>query len=93
MFGTFEIPRSHLADAKPQTRLPGMIMNRVEKTFTIFQKAFNFSEEVPAAPITPPRPPLTDAEFRKYLDKVGRIAHMKELRYAIYLGGVEPSLR
>lgn len=70
-------------------------MNRVERTFNIFQRAFNLGEEVTASPasLAPPAPPLTDAEFRKFHDAIGQISHMKELRSAIYFGGVEPSLR
>lgn len=96
VFGTIEIPRSTTSnEAKIQSRLPGLIMNRMEKTLNIFQRAFNLGDEqVPTTTVhQPARPPLTDAEFRKYLDPIGQISHMKELRNAIYYGGVEPSLR
>lgn len=56
------------------------------------QRAFNFGEEGNAS-IQPPRPPLSDAEFRKCLDQVGKIVHAKDLRTLIYFGGIEPSLR
>lgn len=95
VFGTIEIPRSTISETKIQSRLPGLIMNRMEKTLNIFQRAFNLGEEqVSNSTVSQPtRPPLTDAEFRKYLDPIGQISHMKELRNAIYYGGVEPSLR
>lgn len=41
----------------------------------------------------PPRAPLTDAEFRQFLDPIGQIVRAKELRAVIYFGGIEPSLR
>ncbi|KAJ8964423.1 hypothetical protein NQ317_014536 [Molorchus minor] len=42
---------------------------------------------------SPPRPPLSDSEFRKFLDPVGQIVYAKELRSVIYFGGIDPSLR
>lgn len=57
------------------------------------QRAFNLGEDVNAILQQPPRPPLSDSEFRKFLDPVGQITHTKELRSVIYLGGIDPSLR
>lgn len=70
-------------------------MNRMEKTLNIFQRAFNLGEDqvATAAIPAPSRPPLADAEFRKFLDPIGQICQTKELRSVIYFGGVEPSLR
>lgn len=95
VFGTIEIPRNQISETKLQNRLPGLIMNGVEKTFNIFRGAFNLGEDqVSAASVyQPSRPPLADAEFRKYLDPIGQISQPKELRSVIYCGGVEPSLR
>lgn len=62
------------------------------KTFNMVQKAFNFGEDSSGA-LQPPRPPLSDSEFRKFLDPVGQILYPKELRTAIYFGGIDPSLR
>lgn len=56
------------------------------------QRAFNFGEDNSGA-LQPPRPPLSDSEFRRYLDPVGQILQAKELRSAIYFGGIDPSLR
>lgn len=44
-------------------------------------------------PNTPLRPPLSDIEFRAFLDAVGQINNMAKLREVIYCGGIEPSLR
>nr|XP_018912907.1 PREDICTED: TBC1 domain family member 25 [Bemisia tabaci] len=76
-------------------RLPGMILNQVEKTFNIVKGAFNLAEEAasPVFSMQPPQPPLTDAEFRQFLDPVGQVVRSRELRSVIYFGGVEPSLR
>ncbi|XP_075165451.1 uncharacterized protein LOC142237879 [Haematobia irritans] len=74
-----------------QTKLPGIIMNQMEKTFSMVQKAFNLNEETMAA--LPPRPSLADNEFRTYLDALGQIQRTDELRKVIFLGGIDPSLR
>ncbi|KAH8397216.1 hypothetical protein KR215_010710 [Drosophila sulfurigaster] len=74
-----------------QTKLPGLIMNQMEKTFSIVQKAFNLSDEHMAN--LPPRPPMCDSEFRLFLDALGQIQRNDELRKIIFLGGIEPSLR
>ena len=38
-------------------------------------------------------PPLSDREFRSFLDNVGELVRPRELRIVIYKGGVEPALR
>nr|CAI5853565.1 unnamed protein product [Callosobruchus analis] len=73
-------------------RLHGII-NQVGKTFNMVQRAFNFGEDDSASLQQPPRPPLSDTEFRRFLDPVGQIIFAKELRSVIYYGGIEPSLR
>ncbi|XP_011504997.1 PREDICTED: TBC1 domain family member 25 [Ceratosolen solmsi marchali] len=86
--------RPELGFAYKTPRLPGIIMNKMEKTLNLVQRAFgNLSEELNQASIQPPREPLTDAEFRKFLDPIGQIIQSKELRAVIYFGGIEPSLR
>ncbi|CAH1117480.1 unnamed protein product [Phaedon cochleariae] len=78
-------------EAKPSPRLHG-IFNQVGKTLNMVQRAFNFGEEGNAS-LQPPRPPLSDAEFRRFLDPVGQIIYAKELRSVIYFGGIDPGLR
>lgn len=63
------------------------------KTLNMVQRAFNFGEDSSGGALQPPRPPLADSEFRRYLDAVGQILQPKELRSAIYFGGIDPSLR
>nr|XP_023022020.1 TBC1 domain family member 25 isoform X3 [Leptinotarsa decemlineata] len=77
-------------EAKPSPRLHG-IFNQMGKTLNMVQRAFNFGED--ETPFQPPRPPLSDAEFRRFLDAVGQIVYAKELRSVIYFGGIDPSLR
>lgn len=67
------------------------------------QRALNLVEDQPngigsailggSSSSIPPRPPLTDAEFRQFLDPIGQVVRGKELRAVIYYGGIEPSLR
>ena len=38
-------------------------------------------------------PPLSEIEFRSYLNKVGEVVKPKDLRLAVYQRGAEPSLR
>ncbi|XP_039764646.1 uncharacterized protein LOC120637084 isoform X1 [Pararge aegeria] len=72
-----------------QSGFQGLIMNQVEKTFNMFSRALNLYDD----PNTPPRPPLSDIEFRAFLDAVGQINNTSKLREVIYCGGIEPSLR
>ncbi|XP_046961998.1 TBC1 domain family member 25 isoform X1 [Vanessa cardui] len=72
-----------------QTGFQGLIMNQVEKTFNMVSRALNLYDD----PNTPPRPPLSDNEFRAFLDAVGQINNTTKLREVIYCGGIEPSLR
>ena len=54
------------------------------------QKAKTFVEDIS---VVTTRPPLSDVEFRHYLDSAGILCRPKELRFACYHGGIEPSLR
>ncbi|XP_072936862.1 uncharacterized protein [Epargyreus clarus] len=72
-----------------QTGFQGLIMNQVEKTFNMVSRALNLYDD----PNTPPRPPLSDIDFRAFLDAVGQITNTAKLREVIYCGGIEPSLR
>ncbi|XP_055381882.1 protein PF3D7_1417600 isoform X2 [Condylostylus longicornis] len=74
-----------------QNKLPGLIMNQMEKTFSMVQRALNFAEE--QIPVYPPRAPLSDSEFRSFLDSVGQIIRPQDLRHVVFLGGIDPSLR
>ncbi|KAL1124373.1 hypothetical protein AAG570_001002 [Ranatra chinensis] len=84
-----------LVETKPTHGLHGIIMNHVERTFNMVQRALNLTEEVHATPIgsVPPRAPLNDVEFRQFLDPIGQLVQGAQLRAVIYYGGIEPSLR
>ncbi|KDR13484.1 TBC1 domain family member 25, partial [Zootermopsis nevadensis] len=94
LLGYVDVPQTQVPGSKPQNRLPGLILNQVERTFNMVQRALNLIEEQqPPISDQPPRTPLTDAEFRKFLDPIGQVVQARELRTAIYYGGIEPSLR
>ncbi|XP_063358331.1 uncharacterized protein LOC134647897 isoform X2 [Cydia amplana] len=71
------------------TGFQGLFMNQVEKTFNMVSRALNLYED----PNTAPRAPLSDSEFRTFLDAVGQITNTTKLREVIYCGGIDPSLR
>ncbi|KAI8428058.1 hypothetical protein MSG28_002346 [Choristoneura fumiferana] len=71
------------------TGFQGLIMNQVEKTFNMVTRALNLYDD----PNTPSRAPLSDIEFRSFLDAVGQITNTAKLREVIYCGGIDPSLR
>ncbi|XP_045615805.1 TBC1 domain family member 25 isoform X2 [Procambarus clarkii] len=91
-----DIPKLSLPDLPRNNysaKLPGIFKEKMEKTLSIVQKALNWNEEGDEASFRPTRPPLTDSEFQQMLNRVGQLAHPKELRLCVYLGGLEPSLR
>lgn len=65
----------------------------MERTLNMVQRALGNLGDDSHQTIQPPRPPLTDAEFRRFLDPIGQVTRSKELRAVIYFGGIEPSLR
>lgn len=56
----------------------------------LVQKAKNLYDDLS---VVTSRPPLSDVEFRNYLDNGGTLCKPRELRFACYHGGIEPSLR
>ena len=81
----------------------------MEKTIGLMQKALNWPEEAlassgggqwlesynPAASASGGEagPPLDDVRFQAFLDNVGVLERMHELRKTVYLVGMEASLR
>ncbi|XP_075560152.1 TBC1 domain family member 25-like isoform X1 [Dermacentor variabilis] len=82
-----------MAKAPPKPSLTGTLLSQMEKTLSRFQRVLNLAalQESAAGDCMPP--PLGDREFRACLDGEGRLLKPRELRLAIYKGGVEPSLR
>lgn len=62
---------------------------------TVFNmsKVFNYNKKQPEAGSLKERRPLTDSEFKKYMDSVGNLTKDKEFRMHVYQNGVEHSLR
>ena len=60
-----------------------------------FRAALNLelTEQEGLAPETPAGPPVSDAMFRSFLNKVGQVVAPREFRLAVYRGGLEPGLR
>lgn len=74
-----------------QNKLPGLIMNQMDRVTSIVSRALSFVDDPMLNQIQ--RPPLSDNEFRYYCDSVGQIIHQMELRKVIFSGGIDPSLR
>ena len=66
-----------------QTTLPGLTSK--------FKAALNLDIEEKQA--EPSHPPVSDATFRSFLNKVGQMVSPREFRLAVYRGGLEPSMR
>jgi hypothetical protein len=45
MLGCADVPQIQVPESKPQNRLPGLIMNQVERTLSMVQRALNLVEE------------------------------------------------
>ena len=66
-----------------QTTLPGLTSK--------LKAAMNLEiEEKTADPVYPP---VSDAQFRSFLNKVGQVVAPREFRLAVYRGGLDPGLR
>ncbi|KAL4226691.1 hypothetical protein ACF0H5_014671 [Mactra antiquata] len=88
----------------PQYRMPflykstflgnitGTISNKVEKTVSQVQRVMGIKSEDDLQ-YRPIKSPMTDMEFRNYMDSDGRMIKPEEFRLSIYQGGIEPSLR
>ncbi|XP_002738793.1 TBC1 domain family member 25-like [Saccoglossus kowalevskii] len=70
----------------------GAFVNQVEKTINKVQRIF-ISSEIEDEIAKAARPPLSDADFHKFLDQQGRLVRPGEFRLHVYHGGIEPSLR
>ncbi|KAK3103717.1 hypothetical protein FSP39_021297, partial [Pinctada imbricata] len=72
--------------------LTGTISSGVGKTFSSMQRAMGFKGEDDSK-YKPSKQPMTDHEFRNYMDSSGHMVKPEEFRLSIYQGGIEPSLR
>lgn len=90
-----EIPQYRMAFLDKGTflgNITGTITNRVERTVSQVQRAIGMKSE-DEQQYRPIKSPMTDMEFRNYLDSDGHMVKPEEFRLSIYQGGIEPSLR
>ncbi|XP_055881796.1 TBC1 domain family member 25-like isoform X1 [Biomphalaria glabrata] len=71
--------------------ITGTITHNLGKTVNTMQRAIGLkhADEV----IKPLKPPMSDMEFKNYLDSEGHMIRPNEFRLSVYQGGIEPSLR
>ncbi|XP_060595681.1 uncharacterized protein LOC132749798 [Ruditapes philippinarum] len=90
-----EIPQYRMAFLDRGTflgNITGTISNRVERTVSTVQRVIGIKSEDEHL-YRPIKSPMTDMEFRNYLDSDGHMVKPEEFRLSIYQGGIEPSLR
>ncbi|XP_045164728.2 TBC1 domain family member 25-like [Mercenaria mercenaria] len=90
-----EIPQYRMAFLDKGTflgNITGTISNRVERTVSHVQRVIGMKSE-DEQQYRPIKSPMTDMEFRNYLDSDGHMVKPEEFRLSIYQGGIEPSLR
>ncbi|CAL1264888.1 unnamed protein product [Larinioides sclopetarius] len=77
-----------------RSSITGTILNHMEKTFNMVQRALNLSEgDNESDSFKPAKQPMVDSEFHGYLDSEGRLIKPRELRLSVYQRGIDPSLR
>ncbi|XP_015916870.1 TBC1 domain family member 25 [Parasteatoda tepidariorum] len=77
-----------------RSSITGTILNHVEKTFNMVQRALNLSDgDSEVESFKPVKQPMVDSEFHIYLDGEGRLVKPRELRLSVYQRGIDPSLR
>lgn len=85
-----DVPSSNTNDLLTRSSFADAILTQVERTFRMLQKALHLNED---GETQPPKSPMTETEFRSYLDSDGRLVRPKELRLSVFRGGIEPSIR
>ncbi|GIX95677.1 TBC1 domain family member 25 [Caerostris extrusa] len=77
-----------------RSSITGTILNHMEKTFNMVQRALNLSEgDSESDSFKPVKQPMVDGEFHTYLDSEGRLVKPRELRLSVYQRGIDPALR
>ncbi|CAD5124952.1 unnamed protein product [Dimorphilus gyrociliatus] len=69
------------------------LLETLQSTVFNVSKVFNYNKKQVEDNTSRERRPLTDAEFREYLDSVGNLTRDTEFRMHVYQNGVEHSLR
>lgn len=80
-------------EAQAKQSITGTFLIQMERTFSRFQKVLSLGPNSAHEAQRPTRPPLGDREFHSFLDTEGRLVKPRDLRSAVYQGGVEPCLR
>ncbi|EUB56695.1 TBC1 domain family member 25 [Echinococcus granulosus] len=85
------VSTGYLASTLRAARVSGRFLQNVSqqlvKTVTSLEKVINFRSDLPS------RPPLSEAEFRSYMDGFGRIVQPLDFYQNVYLRGMDASLR
>ncbi|CAL1544918.1 unnamed protein product [Lymnaea stagnalis] len=89
-----EIPQhriTSLLDKSLFGTITGTITQNLGKTVTSVKTAIGLkhTDEV----IKPLKPPMSDMEFKNYMDSEGFMVRPNDFRLSVYQGGIEPSLR
>ncbi|KAL3853456.1 hypothetical protein ACJMK2_016992 [Sinanodonta woodiana] len=91
-----DIPQYHMVTWLGKESLfesiTGSISTHVGKTMSQMQKVIGLKNE-DESQFKPLKSPMTDLEFRNYLDSDGHMVKPEEFRLSVYQGGVEPVLR
>lgn len=91
-----DFPFAQAHHNKDRITIAGSILNQVERTFNMVQRALNLVDGeayLQQHQIKPLKNPMNDAEFHNFLDSDGRLIRPKDLRISIYRGGLEHGLR
>ncbi|XP_059169134.1 TBC1 domain family member 25-like [Physella acuta] len=72
--------------------ITGTITQNLGKTVNSVQRAMGLKQAENEV-IKPLKPPMSDMEFKNYLDSEGHMIRPNEFRLSVYQGGIEPSLR
>ncbi|CAC5413076.1 TBC1 domain family member 25 [Mytilus coruscus] len=93
IIGPVDFPQQRAHGYLDGSSLLGTLTSQVGKTVSrSMQKVMGFKGEEESK-YKPSKSPVTDLEFRNYLDSSGHMVKPEELRLSIYQGGIEASLR
>ncbi|CAL8080173.1 unnamed protein product [Calicophoron daubneyi] len=75
------------------TSVLSQLTQRFEKTVASVQRAIGLRSDPESEFSEAGKEPISDAEFRLYLDGIGRVVYLERFCWDVYRGGLEPSLR
>ncbi|XP_055342876.1 LOW QUALITY PROTEIN: TBC1 domain family member 25-like [Paramacrobiotus metropolitanus] len=68
-------------------------LSSLGRPMELVQKALNLTASDPDEEARSPKAPMTDPEYRNFLDSAGRLVRPMDLRRSVYLGGVDQHVR